>query len=271
MTEGSARAPQVAGAEQAVNDGAKASLMQSVERTCNVLLAFSAEEPVLGVSDIARRLGMPKSAVHRTLDSLVHMGFVVRDRSSMRYRLGPRAMDLGFAALGTPDIRGLALPVLQELVRQTRESATLSLLSGHERFYAAQIEGPQDIRMSVEVGRRAPLYAGASGQAILAYFSAQQFAAYVQSADLAQLTDRTITSQAELERRMATVRRRGYASSLGERDAWAAAVAAPVFLGDVSVGAISVCGPNTRFTPDKVSEYGELVKHQAALLSEQLA
>jgi len=245
--------------------------MQSVERTCNVLLSFKAEEPVLGVSEIARRLGLPKSAVHRTLDSLVRMGLVARDRTSSRYRLGPRAADLGFAALGTPDIRGLALPVLQDLSRRTRETATLSLLSGHERFYAAQVEGPQDVKMSIEIGKRCPLYAGASGRAILAHFSAAQLSAYLGATRLEALTEKTITSRDELLTQLEMVRRQGYAVSLGERDPWAGAVAAPVFLGDVLVGCISVCGPHNRFTADKVPEYGELVKKETKQLSMQLA
>jgi DNA-binding IclR family transcriptional regulator len=245
--------------------------MQSVERTCNVLLSFKAEEPVLGVSEIARRLGLPKSAVHRTLDSLVRMGLVARDRTSSRYRLGPRAADLGFAALGTPDIRGLAFPVLQDLSRQTRESATLSLLSGHERFYAAQVEGPEDVKMSIEIGRRCPLYAGASGLAILAYFSAAQLAAYLAATPLKKLTEQTTTSRDALVERLADVRREGYAASLGERDPWAGAVAAPVFLGDVLVGSMSICGPHNRFTPDKVAEYGRLVAQETTQLSRQLA
>ncbi len=251
-------------------DGNSRSAMQSVERTANVLLSFKAEEPVLGVSEIARRLGLPKSAVHRTLDSLVRIGLVARDRTSMRYRLGPRAKDLGFAALGIPDIRGLALPVLQELVRQTRETATLSLLSGHERFYAAQVEGPQDVKMSIEIGRRCPLYAGASGRAILAFFSTVQLSAYLKTTPLEALTDKTLTTREQLDSSLEEVRRNGYAVSLGERDAWAGAVAGPIFLGDVLVGSISVCGPHTRFTPDKVAEYGQLVKEQTAQLSRQL-
>jgi DNA-binding IclR family transcriptional regulator len=245
--------------------------MQSVERTCNVLLSFKAEEPVLGVSGIARRLGLPKSAVHRTLDSLVRMGLVARDRTSSRYRLGPRAADLGFAALGTPDIRGLALPLLQDLSRRTRETATLSLLSGHERFYAAQVEGPEDVKMVIEIGKRCPLYAGASGRAILAYFSTAQLSAYLAATRLEPLTENTITSPEDLVANLGVVRSRGYSVSLGERDPWAGAVAAPVFLGDVLIGSISICGPHIRFTPDKVTAYGELVKAETEQLSKQLA
>ena len=245
--------------------------MQSVERACNVLLSFKAEEPLLGVSEIARRLSLPKSVAYRLLDSLVHMGLVARDNASMRYRLGPRAVELGFAALGTPNICGLAQPALQELVEQTRETATLSLLSGYERFYAAQVESPQEVRMLIEIGRRCPLYAGASGRAILAHFSPAQLGAYLNATALEPLTDRTATSRADLMARLEEVRRDGYAVSAGERDPWAGAVAAPVFIGDVLTGSISVCGPLDRFSKDRLADYGEAVKIRAGRLSAQLA
>src|SRR5215472_8364058 len=78
-------------------------------------------------------------------------------------------------------------------------------------------------------------------------------------------------SRDELLTQLEMVRRQGYAVSLGERDPWAGAVAAPVFLGDVLVGCISVCGPHNRLTPDKVAEYGELVNKETKQLSLQLA
>lgn len=246
------------------------SVMQSVERTCNVLLSFKATEPVLGVSEIARRLDLPKSAVHRTLDSLVRMGLVARDRTSSRYRLGPKAADVGLAAIGSLDVSRLALPTLTELSRTTNETATLSLLTGHERFYAAQVVGPQDVRMSVEIGKRCPLYAGASGRAMLARFSPSQLDAYLAEIRLVPLTGKTITSKSRLAQQLEADRRTGFSVSLGERDAWAAAVAAPLLMGDVLVGSVSICGPRNRFTPDKVNLFGALVRREVLRLSRQL-
>ncbi len=252
------------------DDGGTGSAMQSVQRVCSILLSFKVEEPILGVSEIARRLDLPKSAVHRLLDSLVQLGLVARDRASSRYRLGPRAVELGFAALGTPDIRGLAMPVLQDLSRRSVETATMSLLAGHERFYAAQVPSVQDVKMTVELGRRCPLYAGASGQALLAFFSTAQLSAYLAAVPLEELTEKTITRRDQLMQKLERVRRDGFAVSLGERDPWAAAVASPVFLGDVLVASISVCGPVDRFGEEQIREYGEMVRLGARHLSEQI-
>ena len=140
--------------------------MPTVDRTARVLLAFAGTSPDLGVSEIAAETGLVKSTVHRTLTALVDSGLVARDGRSARYRLGPRATELGMAALGTGDIRHLALPTLLELRDATGETATASLLVGRQRVYVAQVESHASVRMTVEIGARFPLYAGASGRAI---------------------------------------------------------------------------------------------------------
>ena len=242
--------------------------MQTVERALAVLLAFTEGDRVLGVSDLARSLGLPKSAVHRVLATLVKVGFVERDEPTGRYRLGPRAIDLGMVAMGTADIRAMALPIMQELSRRTSETVTLSMLVGRERVYVSQVEGPNTIRMTVRVGARYPLYAGASGRAILAALPAAERDAYLASTELKALTEDTITAVPRLLKEVSRVQELGYAQSAGERDPWAAAVAAPLVTsrGRV-VGSISVCGPRQRFGPDEVRTYGGAVVEAAAALS----
>lgn len=244
--------------------------MQSVERISSILLSFTSGEQVLGVTEIARRLNLPKSAVYRSLDSLVWTGLVARDSSSPRYRLGPKAIELGLAAIGARDLRTIALPQMQRLVDETSETATLSLAVGHERVYAAQIEGPQVVRMTVSIGPHFPLYAGASGRAILAFLSDAARRAYLETYTLTRLTDATLSEPDELEGALEEVRANGYAASRGERDPAAAAVAAPIF-GPLErvIGSLSICGPITRFGQEQIERYGPLVRTAALSLSEQ--
>ena len=245
--------------------------MQTVERAMGILMAFKEGDRVLGVSEIARSLELPKSAVHRILGSLIKTGFVEKDPSSGRYRLGPRAIDLGMVAIGTPDVRAMALPIMQELGRKTEETVTLSMLVGRERIYVSQVEGPQTIRMTVKVGARFPLYAGASGRAILAVLSQPEREAYLDTIVLKPLTPDTITSRTRLEAEIKRVRTLGYAASAGERDPWAAAVAAPLVTTRGRVlGSMSVCGPKQRFGPEKFRDYGQAVVEAASTLSHQI-
>jgi DNA-binding IclR family transcriptional regulator len=245
--------------------------MESAERVSRVLLAFTAGRPVLGVSEIARSLEMPKSAVHRTLTALTRNGLIRKDPVTAKYRLGPRAIDIGFAAIDHGDVRAAALPLMRDTTDETGETTTLSLLAGRERFYAAQVESAHDVRMTVVVGLRAPLYAGASGRSLLAAFEPVSLEAYLESIELVRLTDNTISDVGELRACLEEVRARGYAVSRGERDPWAAAVAAAFRDHDGAVlGSLSICGPVGRFEPARVAEYGEIVRASALRLAQKL-
>lgn len=237
----------------------------------DVLSVIAAERKPLGVTEIARSLDFPKSAVHRTLGTLVVTGFVEKDGESNRYYLGPRAVDLGLAAIGNPDIRVAAMPILEQLTQKTRETTTLSVLVASYRVYVLQVEAPRTVRMNVKLGVRFPLYAGASGKAILSFLPESRRVAYLSTVELNPLTPDTITSRDRLEEEIECVRETGYAMSFGERDAWAAAVAAPITTtGGAVVGSMSVCGPRPRFTPSEIAEHAGAVIEATALLAERI-
>lgn len=246
--------------------------MQSVERVAAILLGFTHGQDELGVTEIARMLELPKSVVHRTLDALVDSGLVARNPVTARYRLGPRTVELGLASIGTADLRALALPVMEEVTAKTQETVTLSYIVQSERVYVAQVEGPQTVRMTVRVGQRAPLYAGASGRAILAAMSPEDLKSYFERVPLRPLTGSTVGSREQLTDLLADVRSAGYAASFGERDPWAAAVAAPITTSTGQpIGSMSVCGPLARFQGPLVRFCGESVRDAARQVTEALA
>jgi DNA-binding IclR family transcriptional regulator len=245
---------------------------QAVDRVVRVLLAFSAAGPELGISDLSRQVGLGKSVVHRIVTGLARLGFVSQDPTTSRYRLGPGAIQLGLSALEQYDLASVARPVMENLRAGSQETVTLTIKVGDHRTYLSQLESPRDIRMRVEIGRSFPLYAGASGRAILASLPEAERNRYLDTTPLVSLTAGTIHSREKLERDLETVGSQGYASSAGERDPLAAAVAAP--LKDATgalIGAISICGPVPRFTPERVEAYGRLVQDATAELSAQLA
>jgi DNA-binding IclR family transcriptional regulator len=249
----------------------RSSGVHAVERAADVLLAFTSGEGPLGISELARALEMPKSAVHRSVNSLVKSGLLARDSASRRYKLGPGAVQLGLVALGTADVLTRAHPILTELTASTSETAALSLRVGMERMYVAQVEGPQVIRMKAELGRRHPIYLGASGKAILAGLEQQELEDYLQDLVPVRLTPATITDLDALRRDLDEVRARGYAVSLGERDRWTASVAAPVRgTGGRIVGSVAVCGPIARFTADAVPTFAAPVLRAAHDLTQEL-
>lgn len=222
----------------------------AVERATAVLLLFSETKArALGVTEIANALSLSKAVVHRVLASLKAADLVEVNESSRRYSLGPAALAIGLAYLDKLDLRDLARPYLERLSDVTNETATLSVRHGDQRVYVDQVTPQNEVMMTVSLGQPFPLYAGSSSKAFLAFLPAGEQEAYlVHHESLSALTDSTIVDIEKLREELATIRKRGYARSFGERQADAASVAAPLFnhIG-VPVGVMSVCGPLERF------------------------
>src|SRR5262245_10281838 len=103
---------------------------QATQRVFAVLLAMSGASGSRGVSELARELGMSKNMVHRALASLLDEGYVIRDASGLKYRLGPRLLALPAGGQSEADIVTLARPALDQLHRLTGESVYLSIIVG---------------------------------------------------------------------------------------------------------------------------------------------
>jgi IclR family acetate operon transcriptional repressor len=241
----------------------QASGTEVAGRVADVLLLFAGGPEYLGVSAISRDLGISKAVVHRILRSLVSREMLETDPGAAGYRLGPAAVALGVSALRRFNVRNAAAPVLRRLRDVSGETTTLSGLVADERVYLDQFESPHEVKMTVEVGRRFPLHAGSSGKVILAFLPAERREALL-SRPLAALTAGTVTDEAALRAELAETARDGVGVSLGERQADAGSVAAPLFGPDGEVhGSISVCGPRHRFTPEAVERYRTLVRDAA--------
>lgn len=242
----------------------------SAGRVADVLLAVADAGGPVGVSELARQLGISKAVVHRILSSLVDRELVA---SSPRgtYTLGSAAVRVGARALASFDLRHVAPPVLRELQARTGETTTVSALVGSQRVYLDQVVSLHEIRMTVELGVPFPLYAGGSGKAILA-FAPEDVQQSVLDGGLTALTPTTITDPPTLRAQLDEIRQRGAAISRGERQRGAASVAAPVLgLDGTAIGSVSVCGPRDRLDTAALETIAGDVIAAAQRLSRALA
>lgn len=243
----------------------------AVQRALDVLEALHQADQDMRLTDLALATGLSKPTAYRMLVTLISRRLVVYNPEAERYGLGPKVLEYGLRRLHRLDVRQAALPTMRRLREETQETVTLSLLVGDERQYVEQLESPQEVRQTIELGRRVPLYSGGSGKAILAFLPLERLEQYLKNVRLERLTDRTIVDTEQLRAELEQVREQGYAASRGERQAGAASVAAPVrdHLGDV-IGCISVSGPAWRFSTPVVARLGPLVREAAAAVSQQL-
>lgn len=228
------------------------------------------------VGEIALRLGLPKSGVHRLLGTLIEQGWVERDAQSSAYRLTMRLTILGqrlYTATGIPDI---CQPVLDGLALQTREFIRLAVIDAHSLVWVADAQGARGglIYQPLLTSNTVPLHATASGKSWLARLPAAQVRDLVARnggfGEPGQYGPNEIRSFdmlfAELERTSA----RGFGVAISEAEPGVTAVAAAVCAGadGVPVGSISVAGPQIRLGEARLAELGPAVIAAARQLSE---
>ena len=218
----------------------------AVERALAVLDTLSDGSTELGTNEIARRTGINASTVSRLLATLASSGMVEHVTATGRYRLGLRLLQLGNLVLGRLDLRDLARPYLQELVRTTGETATLSAPGEHDAITVDFVQSEASVQSVTRLGRPSIGHATATGKVLLAFGSAQ-----LPPGQLKAYTRRTIVDRGRLRTELARVERRRYAEAVGERELDLNAIAAPVLdTGGELAGIIGVQGPAARFGRD---------------------
>ncbi|MBO0761446.1 MAG: IclR family transcriptional regulator [Candidatus Dormibacteraeota bacterium] len=245
-------------------------MVEAADRVLRVLQAFGPHERDVSLGDLAQRVGLPKSSVHRLLVTLVGHGFVERDPSTRRYRLGVRLFELGSTVIHERGLHSAAHPVLEELSASTGETCHLAILSGLEAVYVYKVDGNSSITMSSRVGGRAPCHATSIGKVLTAWVG-EDVLRQLRGHRLRAYTDRTITSARALEAELARVREQGYALDLEELEEGLRCVAAPVRDGSGRVvAALGIAGPRRRFQDGHLDRVVPPVVQAAARLSRNL-
>ena len=229
---------------------------QVLERTFAILDVFDEERCEWSATDIARSLGLPIPTVHRILTALKQRGYVSQHDETKRFRLGVAALQLGDRARAVVDLRSVALPSLRNLTKATGETALLTVLTPRRdrAVCLERVETAHPLRLSVTPGRQLPLHAGAQQKALLAYLDEEELEQVI-GAGLEHLCHATITDPRLLRDELATIRRRGWASSLEETNIGVWGIAVPVVnaRGEVAC-AVGIAGPSARLTTQRVRE-----------------
>jgi DNA-binding IclR family transcriptional regulator len=222
------------------------SSLRSVGTALDVLECFALDGE-LGVSDIARRLGVAKSTAHRLLQTLVSRGFVEQDRDSGLYRLGIHIYELGALALARNELRHAALPTLRHVARVTGLTTNFAVPDGPDVVFVERIENLDGVRILGHFGRRLPAHTTSSGKVIAAFNPTADAARRL--AGFPPRLGRTVRTVGDWDRVLAQVRKQGYAVSTSESFDGATSVAVPIIERQVAVASISVFGPTETVEP----------------------
>lgn len=245
--------------------------VRAVIRTARVLKAFSDTRAEFGVNELARHLGLSPATVYRVLTTLVQEGLIEQDPATGRYGLGPEALFLGLACLNRKHLGTGCLPIMRQLANTTGESVNLGALRGKSVVYIQQVESPQPLRFSRDIGTHIPLHCTALGKLLLGFLPEARQRELVAGIDLVRYTPVTITDPDALLQHLRSVREQGYAITNEEYLSDLRGIAFPVrdYSGEVIAG-LSIMGPSSRLTLERIEEYRPAVFDAAVALSRQL-
>jgi len=245
--------------------------VKSLFKMLEVLEAFSSTEPELSVVEIARRTGLPRTTVHRIVDSLRSVGFLEQDASRDRYRLGLKLFELGGSALMNLPLYREAPPFVDTLAKLSGEDVHLCIFDGAQMVFVnrrSQIAPrPHNTVITMEAS---PCHSTGVGKAALA-FQSDVVIDRVIRAGLPRFTPNTIVEPKRLKAELAAIRTRGYSIDDCEHEPELRCVGAPIRNSAGRVfAAISASGPTKRVTSDRVPELARIVMTHAELLSIRL-
>lgn len=237
--------------------------MRSVLTALRVLEEVSQLQPV-GLSELTRRLGLPKTTVQRGLVALADAGWLENDQlDNTRWIVGTKAFVVGSTVGNRTSLRDRALPYMNELGAAVHETIHLMIPDGDQVVLIERLDSPHPVRAIAPLGARAELHASSNGKAILAYLPEDETARYVEHG-LAAVTRRTITQPAKLYEELALIRKRGYAVANEEVQDGVVSVAATILATDARpVGSLSISAPKSRMPKSLWSEYGGKVRQAA--------
>jgi IclR family transcriptional regulator, acetate operon repressor len=251
---------------------------QAVSRAVSILKVFESANSGLTAVQIAAKLNLNRSTVHRLLSVLEAEGLIARDTTfngesrNSAYRLGPTLVSLGGLALRQINLRAIALPQLRALAQKSGETVDLELLVGAEVMIIEEVQGEHMLRVGVgdNVGSRYPAHATSTGKLLLAGLSEAELKAALPT-KLAALTPYTVTDKQLLRDQLAEVQRQGWALSWEELELGLAAIGAPITGRDGQIiAAVSISGPTARIDRSLIKTLAIMVTDTTRRITREL-
>lgn len=247
---------------------------QSVVRAIRLLKLFGGDRAEWTLNDLAQKTELNKTTAFRMLTALESEGLLERSERG-DYCLGPEMVALGGRAMRRNGLRQVAEPLLEELVAQTGERTTLeqpviNADGNYNMLVLLEIQGRHLISINQFIGSRLPMNATSTGKALLAFMPEEEQAQVLQQTFVAE-TVKTITDVAQLQAELAEIRKRGYATAMGELEAGLMAAGTPIYnhAGE-PIATISIEGPDSRIDETKLHELAQALVKTAEQISYRL-
>ena len=244
-------------------DAARAS---AVERALLVLEALDTSRRGLNISELSRRLHIPKSSTHVIVQTLERLGYIQKNADSLNYRLGLRAYALGQSLTKSLSTSEVALPHMRALVDQLGLCSHLAVPDGDQGVYIQKVEAQGLLKIDTYIGRRMDYHCTAVGKVLLAFGPPELLDRMLAKPVYIHYTKNTITTPKLLQRDIARVRRLGYGVDDEEEEMAMRCVAVPVYRAGRFAAALSVTGSSGQILIEDIESIAARLRHAAAAI-----
>lgn len=237
---------------QSPDAGGDRYLVPGLQRGLQILQAFTPERSEMTLSEIAASTGMTRSVAFRPVYTLAQLGYLLLDRRSGRYALGPSVLRLGYGYLATRELVEIALPELERLRDATDWSAHLGMRDGRFVLYMLRVPSRMGMAGIVHVGSRLPAAGTSMGRVLLAALPEEELTALYRDESYSTAPARSPQSFYELLAQWRADREAGAVVQVGRFESGVASVAAPVR--DMSGQVVAAINATTVFSAGNVED-----------------
>ncbi len=244
----------------------------SVDKVFKIIEVMANSKGPMRLQDISNHSEHPASTVLRMINALISINYVQQDPETMRYYLTTKFCRIGDAVRAQFSIQEMIRPFLLDLAERCQESSCLAIEQDMSVVYIDTVEGPDNMLRTLQrIGKVAPMHSTGVGKLLLTNYDRAKIDAYVQQKGLEPTTINTITDVDQLVTELDKIREQGYALDDEECEIGARCVAAPIkdYTGKI-VSCISVSGPTTRITGDKMNRIISIILEESEKASNRL-
>jgi DNA-binding IclR family transcriptional regulator len=227
--------------------------MNSVERAFAILEFLNSSRRGWNISELSRKLGLPKSSTHVLFSTLDKLGYISEYQSTRRYQLSPKLYGLGRRALETTPLPMIALPHLHWLVQQTNLTAHVGILEKKQVVFIQKVDGPGIIKFDTYIGKCSQLHCTGLGKSLVAFRPEGEILSLLERYNFSRFTKQTISSHSAFMAECERIRRSGYSIDDEEEELGIRCVAVPILCEGIAVAAVSVTGTTSQMTHEGIS------------------
>lgn len=248
----------------------KQGVSSTVLKALRTLDVIASSQTELSIQDVADRLKTDKITAYRMLVTLHNAGYLVKNEETKRYRLSYKLVSLCRNLLAENEVTSLIMRTLKELSQRTQETLHYSVLDGNEAVLIHRVKGSQLVTVDFQIGDRSPLHCTSIGKVLLAYQEANVIESII-DAGLPRYASNTIVDPDALRKELRKIKMEGYGLDDHEFADNMRCIAVPVFEnGGVVRSGISISGPDSRLTLQKLHELKGPLIEASSTLSRQL-